>query len=146
MSPGAVPLQEPQSPERSSHCHSDAGRCRARRGRCRMLAGCHCRGECPSGKGWKHQGKGPGSDPKVKIPLGPPRPCGGLWRCSPPLATGHLCSVRHGIAPRFSNQGLRAGTWHCTEETQSPGTNVVDLPASPLCSAVWRETARLVRN
>lgn len=59
LSPGAVPLQEPRSPERSSRCHSDAGRCRAQRDRCKMLAGCHCRGECPSGEQWRHQEKRP---------------------------------------------------------------------------------------
>lgn len=59
LSPGAVPLQQPRSPERSSRCHSDAGRCRARRDRCKMLAGCHCHGECPSGEGWRRQEKWP---------------------------------------------------------------------------------------
>lgn len=132
LSPGTIPLQEPQSLERSSRCHSDAGRCRAQRGHCKTLAGCHCHGECPSGEGWKHQKKIPGSAPKVKIPLAPhlhPMVNSGAAALTSYRAS---CSVHNSLIPRFFPRGLWATTWHSAAELQSHGINMVDLPAEPI--------------
>lgn len=105
LSPGAVPLQEPRSLERSSHCHSDAGRCRARRGHCRTLAGCHCHGECPSGRSEsiRKMARAPKGKNSTCHPSPPNMVSLGY---SPPLATGHLCSVHNSITPCFSNRDL----------------------------------------
>lgn len=87
FSPGAVPLQEPQSLERSSHCHSDAGRCRAQRGHCRTLAGYHCHGEYPSGEGVSIREMTQALAQRSKVYL--PHPTySELFGYSPPLATG----------------------------------------------------------
>lgn len=107
LSPGTLPLQGPPSLERSSRCRSDAGRCRAQRDHCKTLAGCHCRGECPSGEGWKHQKKkSQALAPKVKIPLAPHLHSTVNTRGVQPI-TGYRasCSVHHGIIPCFSTRG-----------------------------------------
>lgn len=136
LSPGTIPLQGPPSLERSSRCRSDAGRCRAQRDHCKTLAGCHCRGECPSGEGWKHQKKkSQALAPKVKIPLAP-------HLHSMVNSGGAAHHWLQGIvfrSPRYHPMLLYPGSMgHCAE-TQSCGIRMVDLPASPFHSTIGRK-------
>lgn len=102
--PGAVPLREPRSLERSSHCHSDAGRCRAQRGRCRRPAACRCRGECPGGDGWCFR-KGVHTCPKVQISLTPQSHPMGVQS----LTT--LCSSHNITSGLWKSMGMGRESW-----------------------------------